>query len=182
MRAPSTRRGSMSAAGGAGRQHERRETRKVKRLLYATCVVALTSGGTRPARAQRVTRLGVPASVRHAWSATYSGVAQWQRGPGHSYDAFFVVHGVRTAIRYADNGQVVETRTVIGSFDLPDLVKAAVLANLRGYQIAEVWRVKRLGRLPTQYVVDCDRDHEKYTVRFDADGTIVSREKRVGAE
>ena len=97
--------------------------------------------------------------------ATHSGAAKWEAAPDHSYEAVFTTHGVRTGIRYDAAGQVLETRVVIGSFDLPDPVKKAVIRDLRRYHILETWRVDLPGNRPPQFIVESDNIREAVTIR-----------------
>ncbi len=122
--------------------------------------------------------ISVPAPVRHAWEARDTGTAQWQAAADHSYEAIFTVHGVRTGTRYDAAGQLLETRVVIGSFDLPEPVRKAVIRELRRYHILESWRVDLPGKQPPQFVVECDNIRQAVTARFDANGQLLSRVAR----
>ncbi|HEY3934358.1 MAG TPA: hypothetical protein VGL65_07025 [Gemmatimonadales bacterium] len=127
---------------------------------------------------QQLPLSSVPDPVRRTWQASHTGASSWQAGPGHSYEAAFTARGVRTVIRYSNVGQVIETRTVIGSFDLPERVKTAVLKELRGYRILDTWRVDRRRGVPPQFVIDCNNISDALSIRFDEDGREASRAPR----
>lgn len=138
-------------------------------MIAIRCFLALA------AVRQQLPSINIPEPVRRAWEATYSGAAQWHAAPDHSYEAIFVVRGVRTGTRYNASGQLLETRVAIAAVDLPERVKKSVIRDLRGYHILEVWRVDPPGKQPSQFMVECDNRRGAVSARFDVNGKLVSR-------
>lgn len=129
-----------------------------------------------PLAAQRIAAGSVPAQVLHGLQARYSasGTVDWARGADRDFVATFVRSGQRMRGVFTAAGAWVETATEIGAITLPAAVRTAVLANYRGYQFTDVWRVERATAPTLLFEIRLDRPSDAVTVRYRADGRAFS--------
>jgi len=144
------------------------------RLVAIT--TALLVAASAPIAAQKLAEAAVPAAVRQALTAKFSGTNAhtWTLRSDKSYVADFTRNGASVKASFAATGEWRETSTEIGAITMPEPVRTAVVKSYRGYRFAETRRIDRVAAPVTLYEVRLEKPDETVTVRYDGSGKLLS--------
>src|SRR2546421_12596561 len=129
------------------------------------------------ALAQQLSADKVPAVVRQACEAKFSGVRkiEWKLKSDHNYEAEFKLNGVEVAAKFDSNGKWLETETTIARAKLPADVRATISEKFGGYKIIETQSVERFDQKMLLYEVHLEGVIEILKTLFEENGTLVSQ-------
>ena len=85
-----------------------------------------------------------PIVVRAAFAKDFPkyNVTSWEKEKGH-FEANYLKDGVKMSAIYNDNGQKIESETIISEKEMPEEIKDYVAKHYKGYKIKEYSIIKK---------------------------------------
>ena len=125
---------------------------------------------------------GAPLTVEKAFKKMFpkAEMAGWELDEDDNWEASFKMAGKKQSASFTEDGQWIETETVISQKEIPQMVLASLNKNYPKHKITAAELVENSDG--KWYEVEFDRGGSKYEVMFDSKGEIVNEETEEEAE
>ncbi len=119
---------------------------------------------------------GAPMNVEKAFKKMFpkAVLTSWEIDEDDNWEASFKMAGKKQSASFNEDGEWIETETVISQKEIPQMVLASLNKNYPKHKITAAELVENSDG--KWYEVEFDRGGSKYEVMFDAKGEIVNEE------
>lgn len=150
----------------------------MKTISHILCTLAIATGASSSAHAQKLTHDQVPAAVHTAFSKAFPEAigVKWKM-EGTQYQGDFETGLLRTdhEVWYDATGRLLRHEEDITASDLPAAVSAAIASEFPGYRVDDVERITMNGAV--SYVAELKlKGQQEWKVAYDAAGKQLQKQ------